>query len=437
MNNINKNNYEAWFLDYSEGNLNQEQIAELLLFVENNPELQETFNEFEIIPLNSSVSLSSNEKNNLKKSELLSDFSINEELIIRYVENDLPEIKRKEVETLAKQNKNFAADLRLYQLSKLQHQNETSGINSFTKKLNFSDLLLPENKDALLISLAEGLLNKEEEKQALVFIAKDKKLDHELSLYKKTILNSSPIVYHNKSDLKKERKIIPFTPFLKYTSYAAAACLIVFVLFTYTKPNQENIAKKNTIPKENNEKENNSILLKEQITPETADLISVKEELKRNHSSSIDRKNIKENLPVINEVKRNEDIVIEDFPLNQDSLRIEDREDIIIPFYELNKNDVAITNDSLPVTEDVATTSSSTKEQDYLTPKQLLIQRLNKKLFGTDKTTFGKEEVQKSAELGIAGITGQETTIANNTTDEANYFTFALGGFEFSRKKSK
>ena len=437
MNNINKNNYEAWFLDYSEGNLNQEQIAELLLFVENNPELKETFNEFEIIPLNSSASLSSNEKNDLKKSELLSDLSINEELIIRYVENDLPEDKRKEVETLTKQNKNFAAELRLFQLSKLQHQNESSGINSFTKKLNFSDLLLPENKDALLISLAEGLLNKEEEKQALAFIAKDKKLEQELLLYKKTILSSSQIIYQNKSDLKKERKIIPFTPFLKYTSYAAAACLIVFVLFTYTKPNQENIAKKNSIPKENNEKENNSIIPKEQISPESADLISAKEDVKNTNSSPIIRKNIKEIFPVINELKRDEEIVIEDFPLNQDSLRIEDREDIIIPLYELTKDDVAINNDSLPATEDIASTLPTTKEEDYLTPKQLLIQRLNKKLFGTDKTTFGKEEVQKSAELGIAGITGQETSIANNTTDEAKYFTFALGGFEFSRKKSK
>ena len=45
--NINKNNYEAFFLDYHEGNLSPQQVADLLLFIEQHPELEEEFESFE------------------------------------------------------------------------------------------------------------------------------------------------------------------------------------------------------------------------------------------------------------------------------------------------------------------------------------------------------------------------------------------------------
>ncbi len=45
---ITKNNYEAYLLDYVEENLSPELIAELMLFFENNPELKEDLEAFEI-----------------------------------------------------------------------------------------------------------------------------------------------------------------------------------------------------------------------------------------------------------------------------------------------------------------------------------------------------------------------------------------------------
>lgn len=48
---INKNNYEAFFLDYHEGNLSAEEVADLLLFVELHPELKEAFESFESIAI--------------------------------------------------------------------------------------------------------------------------------------------------------------------------------------------------------------------------------------------------------------------------------------------------------------------------------------------------------------------------------------------------
>jgi|GEM_PF-765340 len=48
---INKDNYETFFLDYHEGNLQAEQVAELFLFLEENPHLKAEFEAFEDVKL--------------------------------------------------------------------------------------------------------------------------------------------------------------------------------------------------------------------------------------------------------------------------------------------------------------------------------------------------------------------------------------------------
>ena len=48
---INRDNFEAYFLDYHEGQLGPEMEAEVMHFVELNPDLQTLFNEFEPIHL--------------------------------------------------------------------------------------------------------------------------------------------------------------------------------------------------------------------------------------------------------------------------------------------------------------------------------------------------------------------------------------------------
>ena len=65
--NINKNNFEGWFLDYYEGTLTAEQVAELFLFLEKNPELKNEFESFALITLPDSQEVFA-EKNALRKN---------------------------------------------------------------------------------------------------------------------------------------------------------------------------------------------------------------------------------------------------------------------------------------------------------------------------------------------------------------------------------
>ena len=80
---INKNNYEAWLLDYFEGRLNANQVAELQLFLQQHPELDESIDDgLDILSLEGN-SIAFDGKESLKKEQipLISDANYEDYLI--------------------------------------------------------------------------------------------------------------------------------------------------------------------------------------------------------------------------------------------------------------------------------------------------------------------------------------------------------------------
>ena len=80
--NINQHNYEAFFLDYVEGNLSAEVVAELILFLEENPTLKEELEGFDLLKLNDVEDVSFNKESlkfNINKNNI-------EEFIIGSIE---------------------------------------------------------------------------------------------------------------------------------------------------------------------------------------------------------------------------------------------------------------------------------------------------------------------------------------------------------------
>ncbi|RLD59670.1 MAG: hypothetical protein DRJ05_06070 [Bacteroidetes bacterium] len=87
---INKENYEAYFLDYYEKSLNTQQVAELMVFLEENPALKGGFEDFDLeITLDFDNDLRFNEKESLKKTGLISFGGIDE---INYEQTMLAEL---------------------------------------------------------------------------------------------------------------------------------------------------------------------------------------------------------------------------------------------------------------------------------------------------------------------------------------------------------
>ena len=71
MSKIGLHNYEAWFLDYSEGNLTENQMMELEVFLEQHPNLTQELTDFEVVLLQDSEDISVGElfKNALVREE--------------------------------------------------------------------------------------------------------------------------------------------------------------------------------------------------------------------------------------------------------------------------------------------------------------------------------------------------------------------------------
>ena len=90
---INRSNYELWFIDFLDGNLSNTGVKQLLHFLSENPDLKEEFDELSFIRLNPGDNLFT-QKGHLKKT--YADLSPEqfEFLSIAYLENDLsPEQK--------------------------------------------------------------------------------------------------------------------------------------------------------------------------------------------------------------------------------------------------------------------------------------------------------------------------------------------------------
>lgn len=111
MNKINKDNYEAWLLDFAEGNLSEEQQIELELFVMQHPELNINLSELPLLNIEVNSVFFQN-KHQLKKSEtdLVSDTQF-----IAYIENQLSYEEKKAIDKSCANNKFLAYELKLFQ----------------------------------------------------------------------------------------------------------------------------------------------------------------------------------------------------------------------------------------------------------------------------------------------------------------------------------
>ncbi len=122
METININNYEAFYLDFLEGNLNEEETALLFVFLDENPELKLDETEFISLEDNSSI-LDNSYKKSLKQvvfeEETVTSFNINSFLIAQ-TENQLSTFKNNELEEFIALNPVYLKDQQLFKIAHLK-----------------------------------------------------------------------------------------------------------------------------------------------------------------------------------------------------------------------------------------------------------------------------------------------------------------------------
>jgi hypothetical protein len=114
--NINKENYEAYFLDYIEGNLDDNVIAALEEFLNSNPQLRLLLGEFEFVSLQPKT-ITFPDKNKIYKHEFakmeITDVNFGD-FCIAYLEGLLPDDKRNEFDLLLKKDPLLQKEVNVY-----------------------------------------------------------------------------------------------------------------------------------------------------------------------------------------------------------------------------------------------------------------------------------------------------------------------------------
>ncbi len=235
--NINKNNYEAFFLDYHEGNLSPEESEAVLFFVEQYPELKEEFEGFENFMLED-FSFPSFENKEILKKEITVENK--EEYFIKSLENTLNKAETELLNNFLKLNPQFLGEFELFQKTKIladdfiifENKNELKkDVLSFHSSSASEDGLKNTNEaEEIFIEAVEGLLSKEKQVLFNFQLSNNAEAENNLRLFKQTILKAdTSIKFENKESLKhRQRKTIPL---FYYAAAIAASVLLLFGLF--------------------------------------------------------------------------------------------------------------------------------------------------------------------------------------------------------------
>lgn len=236
---MDKHNYEAFFLDYHEGRLSPVQQAEMFLFLEQNPELKEIFEEYEAIHLGRDAMFFPG-KGLMKKKysaegieELLSSqISADncDQFFIAFIEGCLSDDGISKLNSFLTDNPDRQKDFELFKQTKLSEEKI-----SFKEKTELKKSFVTiENCETYFIRSVEKDLNTEEEAHLKLFLEQNPTFKKELELFTKTILSPEQIKFPDKHYLKKkERKQVYIFVFNKRVTYyaAAAAMFLLFGLF--------------------------------------------------------------------------------------------------------------------------------------------------------------------------------------------------------------
>jgi hypothetical protein len=118
---IDINNYESILVDYFDGNLNALEVAEVLLFLEQHPDIKNEFEAFGMLPVAENITVDNDFKLNLKKlqeHQSLANKSFNE-LIIAQIEGDCSENENDIINEIIDGNKSLIKLKNTFQYTKL------------------------------------------------------------------------------------------------------------------------------------------------------------------------------------------------------------------------------------------------------------------------------------------------------------------------------
>jgi len=240
---INRDNCEAYFLDYHEGQLSPEMAEEVLRFVKINPEFIKIFEEFETINIVADQNIVFSNKSTLKKNEVLNSAPVNElnyeEYLIGEAEGLLNKEELAELEQYINANPGLEKDRKLYSIAHLTPDYDIvfKAKDSLKKKVIPVGPIDAVTFETYLARELEDDLSQDERLQLAEFLQFNPHLENDRALYTKTHLQpDTEIVFENKRSLKRgitsTRRIVYYA-----LSVAASITLLFSVYFALNRNN--------------------------------------------------------------------------------------------------------------------------------------------------------------------------------------------------------
>ena len=224
MNRINFSNYEAWLLDYAEGNLPAEDTADLLLFMEQHPELQTDLDNLMEFILPSDEIISADFKQQLHKNDAAFREHF-ENLCIAFYDKTITEAEKNELKSILKQNPHWTEEFKTFAHVYIQQESDVE----FTAKSSLKKQFQPEGSfDDLAVKALEGLLSEREKSLFDASLQGDTSNQLQWKAFQKTVLQQEHILFEEKASLYQQDGGLRVFPIWSRWIAAAASLALLF-----------------------------------------------------------------------------------------------------------------------------------------------------------------------------------------------------------------
>lgn len=236
--NINISNYEEFLIDFLDGTLDENTHAQVLLFLENNPDIADEFNGIEDVVVDECIGRI-NFKDELRiklEPKILINTENYEHYFIAYHQGDLSNDEIIQVDDFLSENTQLQKEFDLFKVvSAVQPSKVVFNDKDSLKVVEFAagEFMTRSEFENICIDYFEENLDSTTTNTLLDAIDNNKELEDIFNLYHNTKLKSdTSIVFEQKSKLYR-RRIIAVVPAIQYLNSIAAAVLILLMFNVY------------------------------------------------------------------------------------------------------------------------------------------------------------------------------------------------------------
>jgi hypothetical protein len=419
MKRIDFTNYEAWLLDYAEGNLSAENTAELLLFLEQHPELKIDVEGLMEFTLPAEEPLKVDFKSSLLKDE--ADVKEHfEHLCLAFYDKSISSEEKNELDFILQQKPHWEMEFKAFGFTYFQSEPEIEYTAKASLKKQFQ---LEGSFDDQAVKAIEGLLSEDDRRAFEQSMEGDASKLYAWKVFQLSVLVKENLVFPVKDQLYQQvggGRVLPI-----WTRWVAAAASIALLIGALTLLNREEVPtgiagiRPDTgivvrpVKDVNQQESEEQILVNPKVQPRESTPKRILQE------------------KIVPEIRLNESVadltplkalILEDFELPADYLAISPEQNIRIqPLMPTAQN-----------------------EQEFLSPGEYLMQKakglLRKNRIDVEKPIqeIKDDGLAETSYKSIERITRGNVNINREKTQTGSRVTgFSIGSLEFSRSTNR